>query len=405
MGEWKKYKLAEIAIDFAIGPFGSNIKTDNFIESGVPVIRGKNLNYHRYVDGDFVFLSNAKADELFRSNCYPGDLVFTHRGTIGQVCIIPEGQFTRYVVSQSGMKLTVNKDMIDENFLFYFFKTKIGQYELLQNESQVGVPAISSPLTSLKAVEIKIPSIAEQLAIISVVSNLDYKIELLQSQNKTLEAMAEALFRQWFVEEKESDWEVVTLEDVSKKITDGAHKSPATVDKGLPMASVKDMTQWGISTGKCRKISENDFKELQKADCQPLENDILIAKDGSYLKHVFVVEKDLDVVILSSIAIIRPNMIYHPLLLAIFLKLNSTKEKMENIVTGAVIPRIVLKDFRKFALVLPPKKKQDRALTAIEPLYKKCWSNNRQIRNLVRLRDTLLPKLMSGKVRVEYDEN
>ena len=110
----------------------------------------------------------------------------------------------------------------------------------------------------------------------------------------------------------------------------------------------------------------------------------------------------MDVVILSSIAILRPNDKYHPLLLATFFKLDSTRESMENIVTGAVIPRIVLKDFRNYKLLLPPKQIQEQALVAIEPLFKKCWENCRQIRTLETLRDTLLPKLMSGEVRVEY---
>jgi type I restriction enzyme S subunit len=202
------------------------------------------------------------------------------------------------------------------------------------------------------------------------------------------------------VEEAKEDWEEVALEDVTTKITDGAHTSPPTVEFGLPMASVKDMYQWGINTECCRYISPENFDELVKADCRPLKNDILIAKDGSYLKHVFIVESDLDVVILSSIAILRPNGKYHPLLLTTFLKLKSTRESMENIVTGAVIPRIVLKDFRKFKLLLPPEKLQIQALASIQPLYEKSWKNDRQIRTLEKLRDTLLPKLMSGEVRV-----
>jgi type I restriction enzyme S subunit len=168
------------------------------------------------------------------------------------------------------------------------------------------------------------------------------------------------------------------------------------------MASVKDMHDWGININSCRKISENDYEELVKTDCRPLKDDILIAKDGSYLKHVFVAQKDLDVVLLSSIAIIRPNNIYDPILLSIFLKLDSTRLDLENIVTGAVIPRIVLKDFCKFLIPLPPKKLQKEAIIVIKPLIKKCWENIKQIQTLEELRDTLLPKLMSGEIRVKY---
>ncbi|MFW1729817.1 restriction endonuclease subunit S [Acinetobacter baumannii] len=258
-----------------------------------------------------------------------------------------------------------------------------------------------------KATLSKIPlylpsSIAEQKAIASVLSSLDDKIDLLHRQNKTLEAMAETLFRQWFIEEAKEDWEEVTLADVCTRITDGSHSSPASVEEGYPMASVKDMYDWGINQATCRKISKEDYEALVQADCKALQGDILIAKDGSYLKHVFLLEKSFDVVLLSSIAMLRPNGRYNPMLLTLFLKLDSTHESMQNIVTGAVIPRIVLKDFRKFPIQLPPKDLQDKAIGIVKPIFDKCWENNRQIQTLENLRDTLLPKLMSGEVRVQY---
>ena len=157
MSEWKKYFLRDIALDFAMGPFGSNIKAENFVPSGVPIIKGSNMNYGKFVDGDFSFLTADKAMKLKSSSCVPGDLVFTHRGTIGQVALIPEKAYPKYIVSQSGMKLSVNPERLDNNYLYYFFKSNIGQYELLKNESQVGVPSISSPLSSLKSVEITLP--------------------------------------------------------------------------------------------------------------------------------------------------------------------------------------------------------------------------------------------------------
>jgi len=288
----------------------------------------------------------------------------------------------------------INKSKVLPKYLFY-------QLTLIDfNNLNVGsaVPSLTVPVIS--QIEITLPPLPKQKAIAQVLSSLDDKIDLLHRQNKTLEAIAEDLFRQWFIEEAQEDWEEVCLEDITQRITDGSHYSPPTTEEGMPMASVKDMYDWGINKDTCRRISYEDYKKLVDADCRPLTNDILIAKDGSYLKHVFVVEQDLDIVILSSIAILRPNFKMHPILLALFLKQPSTLDQLENIVTGAVIPRIVLKDFRKFQLLLPPKNIQERAVSSIVPLYRKCWGNNKQIRTLEKLRDTLLPKLMSGEVRV-----
>jgi len=183
-----------------MGPFGSDIKTDNFVPSGVPVIRGNNLTSGRFRDEDFVFLTEEKADELANANAFAGDLVFTHRGTLGQVGLIPSQPYRRYVCSQSQMKLTCNRAIADPLFLYYFFKSPAGQHSLLMNTSQTGVPAISRPVTSLKAIRLSLPRLPEQRAIAHFLGTLDDKIELNRRISETLEAMARALFRSWFVD-------------------------------------------------------------------------------------------------------------------------------------------------------------------------------------------------------------
>ena len=296
--------------------------------------------------------------------------------------------------------LGLDKSLLDPKYLYIWLSSSIGKQKL--DEVTIGSTQAALTISGLKTIEIELPPLPEQKAIASVLSSLDDKIDLLHRQNKTLEAMAETLFRQWFIEEAKEDWEELTLADVCNRITDGSHSSPASVETGYPMASVKDMYDWGINQSTCRKISKEDYDALVQADCKALQGDILIAKDGSYLKHVFLLEESLDVVLLSSIAMLRPNGQYHPMLLTLFLKLDSTHELMQNIVTGAVIPRIVLKDFRKFPIQLPPKELQDKAVEIVTPIFQKCWENNRQIQTLENLRDTLLPKLMGGEVRVQY---
>jgi len=167
VSEWQETEVGRIPSDWslmtideikdnkrnaiAMGPFGSNIKSDNFVPNGVPVIRGNNLVDYIFNEEEFVYLKEKKADSLKASLCYSGDLIFTHRGTIGQVGLIPNNsKFKRYIVSQSGMKLSCNDDIVDNEYVFLFFKTKIGQHLLLRSSSQTGVPSIAQPSTSLK---------------------------------------------------------------------------------------------------------------------------------------------------------------------------------------------------------------------------------------------------------------
>lgn len=146
-----------------------------------------------------------------------------------------------------------------------------------------------------------------------------------------------------------------TLDQICKKITDGSHQSPKEDPTGYPMVSVKDMTEFGFDLSKVKHISKNDFEKLVKQGCKPEVDDILIAKDGSVMKHIFRVRNADNIVLLSSIAILRPNKeIVYPDFLVYSLKNNGVKEDiLNNYVSGSGVPRIVLKDFKKVELDIP----------------------------------------------------
>ncbi len=154
---WEVSNIGTVARRVAMGPFGSDIKTDNFVSDGVPVVRGGNLT-DGFVDREFVFLTEAKADQLANANAFPGDIVITHRGTLGQIGLIPsKSRYKRYVVSQSQMLIRPNAAMLQSHFLYLFLTSSAGQHELLANRSQTGVPAISRPTTSVKAISLILP--------------------------------------------------------------------------------------------------------------------------------------------------------------------------------------------------------------------------------------------------------
>lgn len=190
---WTTRILGEVCGRVAMGPFGSDIKTDNFVEQGVPVIRGGNLT-DGFVDERFVFLTDEKADELRNANAFPGDIVITHRGTLGQVGLIPkQAAFPRYVVSQSQMLLSANTNVVTSRFLFEYLRSPAGQHELLANTSQTGVPAIARPTSSVKAIRIVLPSFSVLQAHERMVDPMIEQIIANQCQSRTLIAMRDAL--------------------------------------------------------------------------------------------------------------------------------------------------------------------------------------------------------------------
>ncbi len=179
------------------GPFGSNLVSKDYVDSGVPVIRGQNMG-GKWISGDFVFVTPAKATQLTQNKARPGDLVFTQRGTLGQVSLVPHGKYSEYVVSQSQMKITVDETKVDVSFLYYLFKTPAQLQYIFNSAIQTGVPHTN--LGILKATPIELPPLCDQRSIAALVGAFDDRIALLRETNATLEAIAQALFKSWFID-------------------------------------------------------------------------------------------------------------------------------------------------------------------------------------------------------------
>ncbi|GAA6528471.1 hypothetical protein LPYR103PRE_04440 [Segatella asaccharophila] len=188
MEQWKEIKVSELIQEISMGPFGSNIKVDNFIEYGVPVLNGSNLQGFKLNEGSFNYISEEKADSLGKANAHRGDIVITHRGTLGQIVYIPQNSlFDRYIISQSQFRMKLKTDIVRPDYFVYFFHTRIGQHKILMNASQVGVPALARPTTTFKELSIPIPPLSVQDKIIAVLLSLEDKIEVNNKINSNLD--------------------------------------------------------------------------------------------------------------------------------------------------------------------------------------------------------------------------
>jgi len=180
------------------------------------------------------------------------------------------------------------------------------------------------------------------------------------------------------------------LNDVCLKITDGSHFSPKAVDFGYPMYSVKDMNEFGFNDSDYKMISEDDFKSLVAAGCRPQKDDVLIAKDGSYLKYAFVCKEEKDEVILSSIAILRPNKdIIDPTFFSFLLRNPSVKKSMKYYVSGTALPRIVLDNFKKMEINIPGLSEQKKIGDMLSTLDKRIENLRAQNRVLEQTAKTI----------------
>ncbi|RLC34489.1 MAG: restriction endonuclease subunit S, partial [Candidatus Nealsonbacteria bacterium] len=179
-------------------------------------------------------------------------------------------------------------------------------------------------------------------------------------------------------------WRKVRLETVCKKITDGSHWSPKNAIKGYPMASVKNLTYYDINIEECRRITKEDYEKLIKNDCKPLNNDVLVAKDGSYLKNIIVISEERDIVVLSSIAILRPDLDkINPYYLKYYLLNPESKNRIkQGYISGSALPRIILKDFKKYEINLTSLEEQEKIVSILSSLDDKIELNNQINKNL-----------------------
>ena len=329
-----------------------------------------------------------------------GDVIMSVRAPVGDLNITPVDMCLGRGVCSLRMK-NENQD-----FLFYMMKYYIPH--LLKKESGTVFGSVNR--NDINGLEVNIPEDAQvQKKIARYLEMIDDKIELNNAINNNLEQQALSIFRQYFMDfvpyggAVASDWTEVSLDDVCIRITDGSHYSPAdSPDSPYPMYSVKDMEAYGFNSSTCKHITEEEFCKMQKSDCVPLLNDILVAKDGSYLKEIFICSEEKDEAILSSIAIFRPDTsVIIPEILLYLLKQPSVRKDVgDNYVSGSALPRIVLKDFKKYRFMLPPMEEQQKIGPALHAIRMQIKANIDEMHRLSSIRDILLPKLMSGEIDV-----
>ena len=185
---FETHPISELIDEISMGPFGSNIKVECFVDEGIPVLNGSNLEGYELKEDSFRYVTEEKADSLNKANAYRGDIVITHRGTLGQIVFIPQtSKYDRYVISQSQFRVRCNHMILPE-YMVYYFHTRLGKYKLLSNASQVGVPALARPSTTFQKIEIEIPDIPSQKRIIAILQTIHDKIAINTKINENLAA-------------------------------------------------------------------------------------------------------------------------------------------------------------------------------------------------------------------------
>lgn len=289
------------------------------------------------------------------------------------------------------------KKGVDQNYLFYFLAN--WNFVDIANQGDSGTRMPRADWKFLKDTIWTLPPLPEQEAIAEVLSSLDDKIDLLHRQNKTLESMAETLFRQWFVEEAQEK----KMSPLSKlvDVIDNRGKTPEYVNykTDYPIIEVKSLANDSrfIDYDKCEKFVDKETYETWFRAGHPEVNDVLFSTVGSIAEMAIMIENKG--AIAQNVIGLRTKKIPSYYVFQ-YLSLREVKEQLLNLDIGAVQPSIKVPHLLEIEIPVSDEKKIKRFEAYAIPWYKKMSTNQSQTRTLTQLRDTLLPKLMSGEVRV-----
>jgi len=391
------------------GPFGSKLVQRDYVDSGVPVIRGINLTGDaKFNDNDFVYVSERKADELRANNAQPGDVIFTQRGTLGQVGLIPKkSSFPRYVISQSQMKMTVDESQVLPEWIYYFFTAPLTVNELMNKAFSSGVPHIN--LGILRELQVLVPPLATQRKISAILSAYGDLIENNLRRIKILEEMAQNLYSEWFVKFRFPGHEQARFAD-----------SPLSpIPEGWEVRELSEFVDFerGVEPGSRNYSSqpaENCVPFLRVGDLGKRESDLFI--EGSFAKGRILTPNDIAITMDGTVGLVgmglkgayssgirrvvrNSNCPIGDAFIFQLLKSDHVQAIIEAHAKGTTIKH-ASSSIGHMLFALPDKAVADVFEEHAEPLNVLTLSLKRRNDALRRTRDLLLPNLISGELDV-----
>jgi len=357
------------------------------------------------------------------------DLVFARTSLILEgvgKCAIVDTDSREIAFESNTFRIRLDNNKINPKYILYFFRSRVGRHFIDAIASQTAATSIKS--SDLVNISLPIPKKSEQDKVAQVLYNLDTRIKILKQMNKTIEAIGQALFKHWFVDfefpneegkpykssggemvfneelgkEIPRGWAVKELKEIVSQLKPGTNYQPKRVKEGVPFVNVKNIVNGFLNLNDVKKITEEEYKRVHKAWI-PEKHDILITRIGTLGNVGIIRKKDLPVAVHYNNIDIKAKMtscqfIYFFLKSKEFQKMYHLKKKQ------SVQEYVTIEEVETIKVILPNNTKLLKNLEKeFISLLNKIELNANNIESLQKTRDSLLPKLMSGKIIVPIE--
>lgn len=417
---WEKVTLGEVAFVTKLAGFEyTKYLSENFLDRGVPVIQGRNIKNNKLNFDSIKYISKDLSDSLDRSKVNMGDILFSYVGTVGDVYLHNSSQ--QIHLGSNVAKISIlNKKEVFNKYIFYTLQA-IDTTNKISSKTKGSVQS-NINMADLRSIEINLPPYNEQKAIAQILLTLDEKIETNNQINRNLEEMAETLFKHWFVdfefpnedgepykssggEMVESElgmipkgWEVGRFIDYIDVLSGGTPKTTAQQywDGDIPFFTPKD------SRGMYCINTEKTITEIGLNRCNSKLYDIntvFITARGTVGK-VCIAGKRM-AMNQSCYALVGKDNVNQYL---VYLLTKKVADELQRNASGSVFDAIIVDTFKSIRVARPGNEQLEAFERVMEPIYSTILTLYFENEKLGDIRDTLLPKLMSGEIRVPLDQ-
>ncbi|MCB5267861.1 MAG: restriction endonuclease subunit S [Candidatus Cloacimonetes bacterium] len=401
MRSWREFKLGDVSE--VIGGGTPKTAINEYWNGNIPWLTPRDLTGY-----DKVYISHGErhiTDEGLKNSSAKlmpkGTVLLTSRAPIGYVAIAENEICT----NQGFKSLVPNFEILNSEFLYYWLKSNT---DYLQ---QLGTGTTFAEISGsvVKDIDISLPPLEEQKAIAEVLSSLDDKIDLLHRQNQTLESLAQTLFRQWFIEEVKEEWEEIKLGDFVDCITGYSYKSDDLNDSKNALVTLKNFARDGsFRLDGFKEFTGTKYKDSQivkhgdlvvshtdiTQEADIIGNPVLVVDMGKY--DNLIITMDL-MKVESKVDWLSKEFLYY------LFRTEDFKFHCLGNSNGTTVLHMSRKTIPEYKTKIPSIERIEEFTNDVKEILQKQYVNILQIQTLENLRDTLLPKLLSGEVRVKNE--